>query len=83
MTKDLVMEYSRLKAAEDDIKLKRAAAAARLEDAQEGLATAVAEIQALGFGTVAELQLAIAEAEGELKVLLEAAEAKLQEGGYA
>ncbi len=82
-TDELVLEYSKLKAAADDIVLKRAAAAARLEDAEGAMAVSVAEVKALGFGTVAELQLAISETETALRVQLEAADEKLKEGGYA
>ncbi len=83
MDNTLVRRYSELQAAADDIKIKKAQAEARLEDAREKLEKGVAEVKSLGFQTVAELQLAIAAADGELKVQLEKAEAKLAQGGYA
>lgn len=83
MEQELVKRYAELQAAEDDIKIKKAQAQARLEDAQKRLEEGVAEVKALGFKTVAELQLAIAEVDAELKVQIEKAEAKLKLGGYA
>lgn len=83
MDNTTIARYSELKAAQEDIGLKRAAAEARLQDSEAAMATAVAEVKAQGFGSVAELQTAIAAAEGELNILLEEAEAKLKAGGYA
>ena len=83
MNTQLVQRYSQLQAAADDIKQKRAGAAARLEDAQAKLAEHVADVKRLGFGTMGELQLAISEAEAEMNVLIEQGEAKLKAGGYA
>lgn len=82
MDTNLVKKYSELKAAEDDIRMKKAAAEARLEDARTLLAQYVGEVQALGFSTVADLQAAIEANEAELRVLLEDAENRLREGGY-
>lgn len=83
MDNKLIQEYTALKAAKDDITAKRAAAQARLEDAEGALAEHVAEVKALGYQSVAELQLAISEAESEITVLIEQGQAQLQAGGYA
>lgn len=82
MDNTLVQRYSELQGAADDIKIKKAQAEARLEDAKQTLEVGIGEVKALGFQTVAELQLAIAAAEGELRVQLENAEEKLKQGGY-
>lgn len=83
MDTQLIKRYSELQAASDDIKQKLAAAEARRDDAKTKLAEHVADVNRLGFGTLAELQLAISEAEAEMTVLLEQGEAKLKAGGYA
>ncbi len=79
----LIRKYTELQAEADAIRLKRATAVAKLEDAKDRLQVHVNDVKRLGFGTLAELQLALSEAEAELKVLMEQAEAKLVKGGYA
>ncbi len=83
MDTQLITRYTELTAARDDIRLKRAAAQARLEDSEKALEVTVAEVKGLGFQSVAELQAAIATSEAEMLVLIEEAEAKLKAGGYA
>lgn len=83
MDNEIVKRYTALKAAKDDIGLKRAAAVARRDDASAKMAFVISEIKAMGYSTVAELKAAIEMSEAELRVLLEDAEAKLRAGGYA
>jgi hypothetical protein len=83
MDTQLIARYTELTAAKDDIRLKHAAAQARLEDSEKAMGETVGEIKELGFQSVAELQAAIVLHESELKVLIEEAEKKLRVGGYS
>jgi hypothetical protein len=83
MDNELVKRYTALKAAADDIALKRSAAMARVEDAKKALGEVISEVRDSGYGSVAELKAAIEANEAELNVLLQDAEEKLKAGGYA
>lgn len=83
MNENLIQRYQKLRSAQEEITLKRAAAVARLEDAEVFLREQVTEIQSHGFTTLDDLRKAITDAETKLEALLTKAEKQLEEGGFA
>ncbi len=82
MDKDLIIEYSQLTADVEDIKLKKAAAEARVADASQVLADNITQIKGIGIEDLPALKAEIAKTEEELRLVLTNASARLKEAGY-